>query len=133
MPAKKDGGGKETPAANVRDSRRNSIGRPQPKDQTSGQAGTRLLKRKLSIETDPNKKGKAASGAAMATSTSSSGNVEGDPVPPSALLADMHKRMVELSAQMGEVREDISGVKKDLGEQIKQGNLETAELRRRMD
>ena len=49
------------------------------------------------------------------------------------ILREIRKMMMGLTAQMGDVREDISTVRKDLGYQIDKGRNETEELRKRIE
>ena len=95
MPTKKDGG-KEAPPASGRETRRTSLGRPQPKDHSPG---NRLPKIKLSIESDQSKKGRSITGAAMPAPVPASGAVE-EPKSQESLLRDMHNMMQGLTSEL---------------------------------
>ena len=135
MPGAKEPIAKEAPAVNQ--TRRTSIGRA-AKDQLPVQvAGVR--KRKLSIETDPNKKGKSLTGTPMASGSAKEAEASGGDG-----FSDLKKMMLELSAKMGDVRSDIGAVKvelsadigavkHDLSAKIEEGKQATMELRKRMD
>ena len=124
MPPKKDSVGE----SGGREGRRSSIGRgPLPTRQAVQKSPT--AKRKLSIGSDPNKKGKGSDGMPMASKSAVSGSGGGDDQESDgSVLRDMGKMMEGLAVQMVGVREDIGSVRKDLGERITKGNLETEEL-----
>ena len=119
MPGARDPA-KGAPAASQ--ARRSSIGRA-VKDQSPVQGG-RLGKRKLSIESDPSKKGKSATGEAMSAPGSSA---SGDGI------GELKKMMLELTAKVGAVHADIGLVRADLSQRIEEGNKVTLDLQKRMD
>ena len=117
MPGARDPIAKEAPA--VSQARRTSIGRA-AKDQSPVQGG-RLGKRKLSIESDPSKKGKSSTGEVMSAPGSSEDGI-----------GELKKMMLELTAKVGAVHADIGLVRTDLSQRIEEGNKATLDLQRRM-
>ena len=74
--------------------------------------------------------GNPGGASASAAAAAAAGQGETDP---DKLIREMHAMLMGLTANVSEVREDIEGVKKDLGEQIDSGRRETESLKRRMD
>ena len=128
MPTRKDLGGKEgqAAAANQRDSRRTSIGRPGPVAAKSTESpSTVIQKRKNSLDAEQLKQKLATEATAAVDGMAA--------VDPNQTLLEMKALMQGLTVQMAGVREDIGDAKKDLGERIEAGSKATEELKKRMD
>ena len=122
MSARRDSlGRKEAPLP--RETRRTSLARreipkkPEAQSPVQSPAQGPANKRCLSTDLGSQKKKKMESGEAAGTGS----------------LAELKDLIQGLHAKIGGVKDDIGSVKKDLSEQVAEGNRETKELRKRMD
>ena len=134
MPPKKDTlvSGQEAQQGARRETRRMSVGRTpvrEPTTKPSEGTASGIKKRKNSINAEQARRLKAMEGQSAAAEE---GRKEEEETT-NAMFKQMKAMMEGLTASMGEVKQDVGAVKRELGEEICKGNEATLELKKRMD